>query len=231
MLNTQIAERVQHKVVFVFDWDGTILNSMPSKSDNFVKAFIEVIPDCIGLMSVKDLKSQFLRLSGHPRAYIFSQLMHTIGLDSRVELFARFNLKFEELNMNCLRSAPLFPDALSLLDELTLRKVPIYISSSVPPRELQQVVNETMPFIYRKHISAVLGSHESFSKGFGHINYICKESKVMPEEILVVGDDIADYKLSCDAGVDCIVVDRLGTLNRFEFLKVSTLLQIQENLP
>ncbi|MBU1425693.1 MAG: HAD hydrolase-like protein [Gammaproteobacteria bacterium] len=232
LTNTQqkLHERLHEKKVFVFDWDGTILDSMAMKSRNFDQAFRSVITVGSKSKLIDDVAGHYLRLSGRPRKYIFVQILNLFNLDEEQASFERFNLEFETLNKRDLIHADVFEDAFELLKELAGHNRKIFISSSVPQRELVELVEAILPDSIRNGISSVLGSEDGFAKGIGHLRWIMKETGAPCDQLLVIGDDIADYELSFEAGVDCILVDRTGTMAGNRNNAVSDLFLIKESL-
>lgn len=217
------------KRVFVFDWDGTILDSMPLKSLNFVRAFKSVIPESIQPGLADSVKGHYLRLSGHPRKYIFYEILNLLNLEPDKIFYDRFNAAFEVLNKQNLIHAKLFFDALDLLRALIDEGRQIFISSSVPPKELVDLVDAVLPSLIRRNISSILGSLDDFSKGRGHLQWIVSETGTTRDQILVVGDDLADYDLSLEAGVDCILVDRKCMLRGRKISAVSDLYRLRDD--
>jgi len=231
LLTDELASLLKSKSVYVFDWDGTIFDSMRVKSNNFASAFLWSVPISTHPEDKKDLENHYRYLSGRPREEIFYKVLTILSIVPEPYLFERFNSMFEKLNMTNLITAPVFPDALELMNELIKHNKKIYISSSVPPCELQKIVKATFPGSIRQHISKVLGSKDSFSKGVAHIDFIKNESNVDPQQIIVFGDDIADFELSTEAGVDCVLVNRLGSNNQQTVpIVVNSLLRIKEGL-
>lgn len=218
------------KSVFVFDWDGTILDSMPQKSLNFVRAFKSTIPESLQSELVDSMKGHYLQLSGHPRKYIFDGILNLLNLEPKEIIFDHFNAEFEVLNKQNLIYAKLFVDALDLLRALIDEGRQIFISSSVPPKELVDLVGAILPGSIRHNISSILGSSDDFSKGKGHLQWIISETGATRNQILVVGDDVADYELSLEAGVDCVLVDRRRILRGRKICTVSNLYQLRDNL-
>jgi phosphoglycolate phosphatase-like HAD superfamily hydrolase len=220
----------QGKRVFVFDWDGTILDSMPMKSKNFVQAFKTVFPENIKPVSADSVAEHYLRLSGHPRKYIFYELLKSFHLEPDQILFDRFNSEFETLNKHNLINTKLFPDAVDLLITLNEARRQIFVSSSVPPKELNDLADKILPASIRRYISFLLGTLDGFAKGADHLQWIISETGSTRDQILVVGDDIADYELSSAAGVDCILVDRKNMLRKVTFDTVSDLYQLRDGV-
>lgn len=221
---------LQNKEVFVFDWDGTILDSMEMKSGNFGQAFCSTFPSGQEQELADRVVGHYLRLSGHPRKRIFLQIIAILGKEAGPDLFERFNDAFEKLNKASLIHARIFPDAIALLEELIKRGLRIFISSSVPPQELAGLVEATLPAPVRAGITAILGSRDGHTKGQGHLWTIMQQTGVPQNKLLVFGDDPADHELSTEAGVDCILVDRSGILSRQGIRMVSSLIEIKVRL-
>lgn len=222
---------IREKEVFVFDWDGTILDSMATKSGNFREAFCSRFPDGQTQHLAGQVTGHYLRLSGHPRKHIFLQIMAILARKVEPDSFLRFNDAFEKLNKASLIHARIFPDALALLEELIRRGHRIFISSSVPPQELSDLVEATLPAPIRAGITSILGSSDGHTKGQGHLRTIMHHTGVSKDKLLVFGDDPADHQLSAEAGVDCILVDRAGISNGQAIMTVGSLVQIRDKLP
>lgn len=222
---------LKDKEVFVFDWDGTILDSMELKSVNFGQAFCSIQAGFQEQGLADSVAGHYLRLSGHPRKRIFLQIMAILGKEAEPDSFERFNDAFERLNKASLIHARIFPDALALLEELIKRGRRIFISSSVPPQELADLVDATLPAPARAGITAILGSRDGHTKGQGHLRTIMQETGAPQDKLLVFGDDPADHELTSEAGVDCILVDRSGILNPQGIRIVGSLIEIKDGLP
>jgi phosphoglycolate phosphatase-like HAD superfamily hydrolase len=231
VITSDIVEILKRKEVFVFDWDGTILDSMGVKSGSFAEAFCSVIFVESESGVLQKVAENYLRLSGHPRKLIFSRILSILGLDEGPDAFERFNSSFEKLNRSSLIHAQIFPDALELLGELIKRGDKIFISSSVPPQELFDLVQATLPAQIKAGIAAIFGSVDGFTKGVDHIQAIVKDTNVALDRVLVLGDDLADHELGTEAGVDCVLVNRAGIVPRSRVRLVQSLAQITKALP
>lgn len=227
----QLKHLLQCKEVFVFDWDGTILNSMEIKSRNFSQAFCSTLL-CRQEQELRDkVASHYLRLSGHHRKRIFLQIITDMGNETKPGSYEHFNDAFEELNRASLIHARIFPDALNLLEALIKRGNRIFISSSVPPQELADLVEATLPESFRTGIAEILGSSDDHTKGLGHIETVMHKTGATQDKLLVLGDDPADHELSGEAGVDCILVDRLGKPSLAGIRAVRSLIEVMDGLP
>jgi phosphoglycolate phosphatase-like HAD superfamily hydrolase len=231
MFNIELKKLLREKSVFVFDWDGTLLDSMGLKARNFGEAFCSIQPEILGHVSARDVSEHYLRLSGYPRKHIFFQIMAKLGGQTGQYSFREFNNVFEKLNRCSLIHARIFPDARALMDELIRRGNKIFISSSVPPQELLELVAATLPASVLAGIASILGSVDGHAKGKGHLRTIIQETGTKCNNLIVFGDDPADHELSTEAGVDCILVDRSGILNGRGIRLVESLIQIKNGLP
>ena len=83
----ELEELLRYKEVFVFDWDGTILDSMEIKSVNFGQAF-----SCGKGQELADQATHhYLQLSGYPRKQIFFQIMALLKEKAQQDSFQHFN--------------------------------------------------------------------------------------------------------------------------------------------
>ena len=225
---SKLSETLHEKSVFIFDWDGTIFDSMKIKTQNFKDAVCAVFPAQKNMQNA--VVKTYQKFSGHPREYIFKKILEILGKDHNPESYIKFNNIFGGLNQISLVRAKPFPDAIELIEKLIEARHQIYISSSVPPDELSMLVSRVLPGDIRKGISAILGSAGDFVKGAAHIQSILEKTGLEPSAMLVIGDDMADYELTVAVGVDCILVDRSGRLSRRGVSVVSDLKQIREGL-
>lgn len=199
---------IRSKSVFVFDWDGTLFDSMEGKTSSFSS----VVSTCFaeyGKSLQPDLVAAIYRdHSGKPRSEIFIEAAKVAGLQLEQANLDEMSERLFVYNRTILGKANLFPDARRLLDTLADLSVEIFISSSVPQAELDHFVSLILPDSLRSRFSGVLGSSNGCSKGREHLAVIEAHAPTPRKDIVVIGDDEADYTLSKTAGVDCVLVDR-----------------------
>lgn len=213
----------KNKKIYVFDWDGTIFNSMHLKRINFKDAFLKTFSK--DLVSKGHLIEQLYKnLSGYPRKRIFDEITNALSLNASSQDFESFNQSFETLNKLLLPNALIYDDALLLLEYLSQRGHLLIISSSVPQRELVEIVGKVMPPHLRIKLSEVLGSGEGFAKGPGHINWISDKYDVRLDEMIMIGDDLADYNLAKLANVDALIISRNGGSENFSKVHASNII-------
>jgi phosphoglycolate phosphatase-like HAD superfamily hydrolase len=209
---------IHTKKVFVFDWDGTILDSMAIKQKNFSETIANQIHQIQSLDNrhsltaeielTAEIKQIYASLSGNPRKEIFYMILDQLHIKHHLVSFQDFSFNLSLANQESLQQAKIFTDAKNLLDRLIKSRKKIFISSSTPQLELDFLVKSHLNTESLQSISSVLGSADNFTKGKNHLEYIAKQSGYGREDILVIGDDLADFELSLAAGVNCILVDR-----------------------
>ena len=215
------------KKVFVFDWDGTLFDSMAAKTENFAKVIVEIIGPRSGL-TLAQAGALYRKYSGRPRNEIFSLIAadhrHVLGADEMEVMSARLS----SLNKAGLLEAAVFTDGLHLLRLLINRGHRLYISSSVPSSELLYLVALKLPLDIRQSLRGVFGSEPGFLKGSGHLARVMADAGCTASACLMFGDDLADVELSREAGVDCLLVDRQGRHADLFPNTISTLTEVHQ---
>ena len=129
---------LKNKEIFVFDWDGTLFDSMTVKVHNFAEALVKSInvgtkrSDYL-LNRVRILYKEF---SGLPRRRVYDNVIEKSGLNTNSFNYDSFNEEFSRLNKIHLLNANIFNDAYYILNCLVQKNKIIFISSSVPQEEL-----------------------------------------------------------------------------------------------
>lgn len=195
-----------NKKIFVFDWDGTLFDSMEIKRTNFVSAFIAayIYMDLDG-SAVKNL---YIELSGAPRFELFSKISKILNCKNEDKAFVLFNNLFTQLNKTELKRTRLFHDAKDFITASYRSDIRMFISSSAPEDELLNTTKSTLTSPYDSFFEGIMGTTKDYQKGESHIQKICEITGSSKEELLFFGDDYEDYKLAFNAGVSCIIIDR-----------------------
>lgn len=202
----------KNRQVLVFDWDGTLFDSMALKTQSFAEVLSEGLAERCGPVAPdRDRVAALYRaLSGRPRAEIFDGVAATAGVTLSAADKAELSDRLFARNRALLPSSPLFPDAERLLERLQGTAHRLFMSSSVPQAELEHFFAAKLPEPWRRRFDGVFGSAPGFGKGPGHLDAIRRQTGVAPTGILVFGDDEADHTLSAQAGVECVLVNREG---------------------
>jgi phosphoglycolate phosphatase-like HAD superfamily hydrolase len=216
------------KKVFVFDWDGTLFDSMETKRDNFVSSLSQAYGR--GVEDENKVREMYIELSGKPRHELFFDLSEQLNLNPTENVFSIFNNRFNNLNTLNLISAKLFSDAESFIRAINENKKQIFISSSVPEDELLVITNAILNGTYINMFDAIMGTTNSHQKGVTHIRDICEIACCEKMEIQYFGDDFEDYRLSQQAGVDCVIIDREKRHSKLDIPKINSFNDIEEEI-
>lgn len=210
------------KRVLIFDWDGTLFDSMPIK----YKTFSEVVASYLSSRNHDIVPPHVLNIykqhSGEPRVELFNKVAKHYNLMLSKQDTDNMSALLTKRNETALLEAQLFPDASMLLTALKETIYKIYISSSVPTEELYPLVKRNIQAHILPRISDIFGSEPGFSKGKDHVANICKQEQCKPEACLMFGDDEADMVLSRDAGIDSRLIDRTGSYKGSNWQKISS---------
>lgn len=189
------------KSVIVFDWDGTLFDSMSYKRDNLCATF-STFPSA----SEELIKRMHARYTGLPRRILFDHIAVAIrGNGLSEQEFSVLSLSYTERNIKSSRDATPFSDAIYAGHLLQASGLKLYVSSSSDPRELRKVVGQSgLSGLFE----GILGSDRGFNKGKEHLLYIVETQRCALDGILFVGDDEQDEVLGAQAGVDSLRVVR-----------------------
>ena len=213
---------LKDKEVFILDWDGTIIDSMEIKIENFIETLSKLIGLEINNYKFKSrIKSLYKKYSGLPREILFENILRDANIKENEIKYSNFNKDFSRLNKTNLLKAMIFKDAKSFINLLIKNNKKIFISSSVPQEELLFFTTKKLNIDLRKNIKGILGTKNNFSKGSSHIKYIETNTGYTRERFLFVGDDLHDYKLSREAEVDFILINR-----KLENISISNIIEI-----
>ncbi len=220
---------LENKDVFVFDWDGTILDSMQIKFATFSETLSERAASYSKDRNLQNkIKTMYQNLSGLPRKEIFKRILKELNIQYNLIDYNEFNNCLVKKNKKRLEAAEIFFDAKELIKNLIKAKKTIFISSSVPQDELSFFTNKKLGADLKNGISACFGSSSGFHKGEEHLDFIQKNMNCNKRQMIFIGDDLMDYKLSVRAGVDFILIDRNSTCNYQNIYSVSSLKNLGE---
>ena len=205
----RLQDNLKTKQVFIFDWDGTVFDSMEIKFQNFCDTTCAYLADKYNSSVTFDFINEIYKTnSGHPRLEIYEKVGQKLELKLSIEDKNELSLALTNKNTVDLSSQKLFVDAEGLIIKLLKLQKNIFISSSVPQIELDVLTKLVLPEAIYGRINGIYGSDKNFSKGVQHLARIAELTRASKKQCLVIGDDYADYERSLSAGVDCILVDR-----------------------
>ena len=194
----------------LFDWDGTLVNSLDIKIRNAGKLFQQEFD-----LSPQKVEEAYRFHSGIPRRQLFTAILADMGKpDLEGEEFKNLSREFSKLNTKAL-SDPTLPELIPpatplILNSLQEKGCLLFISSSAATEELQQIAASLgLSHYFFASGGEIMGSRPGFNKGVDHVSHVCEKYELSRDELLFVGDDLSDIRLGHEADVMTIV--RMGT--------------------
>jgi phosphoglycolate phosphatase-like HAD superfamily hydrolase len=189
-----------HCKAVVFDFDGTLADSMP-----FLQSIgVEVMMKHFGV-SNDDAIKRYVTTTGLPYEH---QIMLNFPDDARNEAAVE---EFEKLKIDRIFEQELFPEAELTVRKLNERRFDVFVSSST----FQPTIEE---YFKRRGIlelfREVVGYRPGFEKGPDHFKHICSKYDIDCANLLFVGDSLKDYERSKGY---CDFVALIGLFNRQDF--------------
>lgn len=178
----------RRKKVLVFDFDGTIVNSMEA----FADVAEEVMPKYFPI-DRETARRRYLETSGLP---FFQQLEVIFPGNPSNKNAAE---EFEKKKLENYFEKPLYEDAAETLMHLRQKGIKVVVSSN----NFQELVDR---FVGQTGITfdMVLGFRPNFAKGRDHFAHIMREMDCSQDELTFVGDSIKDGERASDFGIDFI---------------------------
>lgn len=186
------------KWIVLFDWDGTLINSLEIKIHNAAMVFHEILganPEMIA--------AAYRHYSGIPRRQLFEAICTENHLSPLEEVqFQILSQRFSEANLATLSNPNTdglvptdTPQALSTLNQLGY---PLYISSSSITDEIRKIARSLG---LERFFNDILGSSIGLNKGRDHVDYAMKQQNAARSQVVFVGDEPIDITLGKSAGV------------------------------
>ncbi len=191
--------RFGHKRAILFDFDGTLVDSM----ETFADIAAEVMPRHLPIERAR-AREQYRATSGLP----FFQQLELLFPGNAANAAAAEDFEREKLVGYYER--PLFADAVDTLATLRERGIAVGVSSN----NFQELVDR---FVARAGLPLdfVLGFRPGFAKGAAHFAHIVETLGCARDALLFVGVSLHDGEKAGDAGID--FVGRTGTFTRADF--------------
>lgn len=201
-----------NKRVVVFDFDGTIVNSM----DAFADIAAEVMPKYFPI-DRDTARFKYLETSGIP---FFEQLEVLFPGDPANKAAAE---EFEMAKLDGYFDEPIFEDAAETVQHLRERGIKVVVSSNNFQHLVDRFVGET-----GIEFDMVLGYKDGFAKGAPHFAHIERTLGVDKKEIAFVGDSLKDGEKADSYGV--LFIGKEGVFAREDFQRRFPGARVIENL-
>jgi phosphoglycolate phosphatase len=187
------------KKVCIFDFDGTIIDSM----EEFTDIAASVLNKHFGT-PLELARGQYIKTSGLP-FHDQIEIMHPKDARNTGAVH-----EYEETKKKTYLSKKPFEDAEETITHLRNSGVKTVISSN----NFQQLVDELINKIGIK-FDMVLGWRKNFSKGNDHFEHVRKTFNCKPAEMTFIGDSLRDADRAKEYGINFI--GKTGTFNAREF--------------
>lgn len=185
--------------VVVFDFDGTIVNSMEAFADIAAR----VMPGHYQIDSTT-ARRRYIETSGIP----FFEQIEAIFPNHPANAAAAD--EFERAKLKGYFEEPLFDDAAETIRHLKEQGIKVAVSSNNFQHLVDRFVGQT-----GIELDVVMGFKDGFAKGADHFAHIERVLGVDRSRITFVGDSLKDAERAADYGVDFI--GKEGIFSRDEF--------------
>lgn len=187
----------------ILDFDGVILESVSIKTEAF-RTLFSFVPEHLEEIV------QFHRDNGGMSRfdkfrYIYNKILKK---DLTQKKFEELSENFATIVFKEVRKAPFVPGVQEFLNTYQA-KIPLYVISATPEKELIQIIQQRGMFHYFKK---VFGSPRKKSEC---IKEILNHTDISPNSVIFVGDAKNDLDAARSAGVRFIGRIKLGDENRF----------------
>ncbi len=208
-----MSQPLKNKKVFLFDFDGTLINSMGNLADEAASLMAEHY-----VLSFAEARQKYVATSGLPFAEQLAVLFPDQQQNSRVAA------AFENKKLDYYPALAFFPDVMAGLAVLKKHGLRLAISSN----NGQEVVDTVLQDRQINCFDLVMGYQQHFAKGEQHFNRAMSYFKITKADLVFMGDSLHDAKLASEFGVDFI--GRVGTFSKQDFLNKFSPLALVENL-
>jgi len=202
--------------IILFDWDGTLIDSLPTKVGNAGRLFQQEFG-----ISPEDVTLAYRRVSGIPRKQLFASICADNGLPTLDdEHYQQLSQRFTEMNLASLTDPGakgiLAQETVDTLNALKAAGYPLYVSSSADPQEIRKGASALG---LDGFFTEMMGSLPGFGKGAQHVAHVLQSQAARACQLVFVGDEPADITLGRAAGVRTVA--KVGTCTA-EFLKTQS---------
>lgn len=212
----------------LFDWDGTLIDSLDIKVRNAGILFEQAFH-----LPRINVEAAYRRHSGIPRWQLFNAICrdnHLPPLDD--DKYEQLSERFSAANRLAL-SDPQTPglvpqDTWRALERLRLRGERLYVSSAAETDEIRAIAASLG---LDKFFQEILGSSPGFGKGLQHVAYVLQKETAARDRVVFVGDEPADIRLGRQAGVRTIAKIGTNPADILENEKPDALINSLDELP
>lgn len=188
----------------LFDFDGVLVDSVNIKRDAFAKLYVEYGEDIVKkVLEHQEINTGMYRFEKF--RYFHREFLGKELLPRDLEIL---NKKFSRLVKQSVIGANEIPHAKKTLDRLS-KRIPLHLISATPEEELKQIISA------RKMGGYFWSIHGSPLEKVTHIVNIIEQYNYKSQNVLMIGDTVADYTASLKAGITFLGYHLAGASNPF----------------
>ncbi|MHA1270963.1 MAG: HAD family hydrolase [Candidatus Helarchaeota archaeon] len=187
---------------FIFDLDGTLINTLSHHVSAFQKAFSDFGYN----IDRKIIEHNMGRTPWDiPRDILFNKTLENLS-DEEINIIRKIaDLKINYYHQTLKSKIPIMNGAKELLSLLKNRRIKLAVCSSTPKLNVYSILKKIKLFHYFDII--ITGDNVKVGKPNPQaFNLAVKKLKVNKEECYLIGDSIHDVIASKRAGIKCIAV-------------------------
>jgi len=178
--------------VFIFDFDGVVVDSLPLRDQGFYKAFLPY-----GVDAAKKAYDYHIQTRGVKRRDKFAQILGKIlEVSYTSQDIDDIESRFAEFIDRGLLDSPLLVDRLQLL--CLSKNFPVNIVSTAPKEEVLKLAKHAGIVSFFRRIYG--GSDTKYT----HIDLIIDELQCPRNQVVFVGDSYKDYEAAVKSKVNFI---------------------------
>lgn len=213
MLYMKKNNKVMNRRAFIFDFDGTLIDTMDTYADIASNVINHFHPE----INIDEARKKYLETSGLP---FFQQLDLILPLDRTNSVKANI---FERKKKKHFFDHQFSDKVIETINSLKKRGDFVCISSN----NNHELIED---FILKSNLKfdIVLGFKQNFAKGEDHFNFIMNKLKLKKNEIVFVGDSLEDAKKAIDFKI--LFVGICGTFKKNDFLNLKNDFKIIESI-
>lgn len=203
--------------LYLFDFDGTLVDSLKSLEDVFVLSFREI--------GVEIKEEDCLQYTRQPLELTYNQVHAPMD---KIPEFVRA-IKYYLNDAEVLKKTELFPGTKEFLTYLHENNIKFGIVTSNNEKHVLDVLEFLdIPaewfsiFVDSDKVPETKPSPKPLLYALNELNYLDRE-----DEVVYVGDALNDMLAANNAGVDAILIDRIGAFEEADnYIKVKDLFEI-----
>lgn len=178
----------ESRLAIVFDYDGTLIDTMRIKAASYLEAFETVFNSSTAAR--EKILASHKRTSGAHRFIQLSDTLETLGLTTTDEQKENWSDLYSSLNGRALKDVTLFPSVKQTLTSLRERGFQLFAVSGIPEEEfLGELSSKKLTSFF---VEAKGGDKPGFLNSLKERGF---------RIVLFVGDTSYDEKAAADAGV------------------------------